>query len=175
MVCHAGARPNRRPTASAATAQNVRTRASNVSVTAPGAGPDRHQRGRDRQNRGADGGAERATERGKDQAFGDELSDHRRRPAPRAPRTPSSRVRAVARARSRLATFAQHINSTNPTMPRKNIDIETQFAADQPSRSGSTVTRRSSHVRRTAARAGPRWHSGRSAPHSAAPLASSVR
>ena len=47
----------------------------------------------------------------------------RRRPAPSAARTASSRVRALARASSRLATLAQQISSTNPTTPRNSIDV----------------------------------------------------
>ena len=55
----------------------------------------------------------------------------RRRPAPSAERIASSRVRTVARASSRLATLAQQMRSTNPTTPRKSIDVEPQLAADQ--------------------------------------------
>ena len=47
----------------------------------------------------------------------------RRRPAPSADRTASSRVRTVARASSRLATLAQQMRSTNPTTPRNSIDV----------------------------------------------------
>ena len=54
----------------------------------------------------------------------------RRRPAPSADRTASSRVRTVARASSRLATLAQQMRSTNPTTPRNSIDVQPQIAAD---------------------------------------------
>ena len=47
----------------------------------------------------------------------------RRRPAPSADRTASSRMRTVARASSRLATLAQQMRSTNPTTPRNSIDV----------------------------------------------------
>ena len=54
LACHAGARPNSRPTSSAAAAQNATTRTSKVSVTAAGSSPSRNQRRRDGQNRRAD-------------------------------------------------------------------------------------------------------------------------
>ena len=47
----------------------------------------------------------------------------RRRDAPMAARTASSRVRTVARARRRLATFAQQIRRTNPTTPKKSSAV----------------------------------------------------
>jgi len=48
---------------------------------------------------------------------------NRRRPAPTAARTTSSRPRADARASSRLATFAHAINSTNATAARSTNSV----------------------------------------------------
>ena len=73
----------------------------------------------------------------------------RRRPAPSAERTASSRVRTVARASSRLATFAQQISSTKPTTPRNSIDVSREIAADD----------RIVHAPR-ASRRGPCWSAG---------------
>ena len=64
----------------------------------------------------------------------------RRRPAPSAERTASSRERAVARASSRLATLAQQIRSTKPTTPRNSIDVVLRSLPIIVSCSGSRVT-----------------------------------
>ena len=57
------------------------------------------------------------------------------RPAPSAARTASSRCRAVARASSRLATFAQAISSTNATAPsmheQRRPDVAGQLLAQR--------------------------------------------
>ena len=66
----------------------------------------------------------------------------RRRPAPSADRIASSRVRTVARASSKLATFAQHISSTNPTTPRNSIDVKRRSLPITASCIGSIVTLR---------------------------------
>ncbi len=66
----------------------------------------------------------------------------RRRPAPSADRTASSRVRTVARASSRLATFAQQMRSTKPTTPRNSIDVSRRSLPIIESCSPSSVTPR---------------------------------
>ena len=93
VACQAGARPNSTPTSSAAAAQNATTRRSNVSVTGAGQQPLRNQRRRD--------AAESPRRR---RASTPPMVDStrlsvsswrmmRRRPAPSAERTASSRVR----------------------------------------------------------------------------------
>ena len=66
----------------------------------------------------------------------------RRRPAPSADRTASSRSRAVARASSRLATFAQQISSTKPTTPRNSIEVSLRSLPIMVSCIGSSATPR---------------------------------
>ena len=66
----------------------------------------------------------------------------RRRPAPSADRIASSRVRTVARARSRLATLAQQIRSTKPTTPRNSIDVSRSSLPISASCIGSSTTPR---------------------------------
>ncbi len=66
----------------------------------------------------------------------------RRRPAPNADRIASSLVRTVARVRSRLATLAQQMSSTNPTTPRNSIDVRRSSRPITASCNGSSVTPR---------------------------------
>ena len=66
----------------------------------------------------------------------------RRRPAPSAARTASSRVLALARAISRFATFAQQINRTKPTTPRNSIDVTLRSLPMAVSCMGSSRTPR---------------------------------
>ena len=123
VACHAGATPNRSPTASAASAQNATTRRSNCSVTVPGSRPS-----------GISAGAAWRIAQPTPIPSVPPIADSTtlsvtswrtilRRPAPSAARTASSRVRAVARASRRLATLAQQMSSTKPTTPRNSIDV----------------------------------------------------
>ena len=124
VACQAGARPNSTPIVSAAAAQNATTRRSKARVTVAGRSPG-----------GISAGAASKNERRQSRcrarrrsATGPRLSVSswrmiRRRPAPSAARTASSRVLALARAISRFATLAQQISSTNPTTPRNSIDV----------------------------------------------------
>ena len=142
VACHAGARPNSSPTTSAAAAQNATTRASNDSVTPGGS----------RSGGIAEAAAFRmtapaATPRTPPMSDSIRLSvsswrTTRRRSAPSADRIASSRVRAVARASSRLATFAQQISSTKPTTPRKSSDVWRSSAPITASCSGSSAAPR---------------------------------
>ena len=66
----------------------------------------------------------------------------RRRPAPSAERIANSRVRTVARARSRLATLAQQISRTKPTTPRNSIEVNRRSRPMTASCIGSRVTPR---------------------------------
>ena len=50
----------------------------------------------------------------------------------------SSRARALVRASSRLATFAQHISSTKPTTPSRSSDVSCSSGPISQSRAGST-------------------------------------
>ena len=61
--------------------------------------------------------AGRAADRREHEALGDQLAHDRQRLPPIAARTASSRSRADARTRSRLATFAHAISNTNTTAP----------------------------------------------------------
>ena len=66
----------------------------------------------------------------------------RERPAPSAALVASSRRRTVARARRRLAMFAQQIRSTRPTTPRNRIDVSRSSRPTTAPCSGSIVTPR---------------------------------
>ena len=63
----------------------------------------------------------------------------RRRLAPSAERTASSRARLIVRARSKLATLAQHINSTKPTTARSNIEVSRISDPTRASRNGCSA------------------------------------
>ena len=123
VACHAGAMPNSSPATTAAAAQKPMTRASN-STTTPGG---------NRSGGIAEAAAFRttapaATPRTPPMSDSIRLSvtswrTTRHRLAPSADRIASSRSRTVARAISRLATFAQQISRTKPTTPRKSSDV----------------------------------------------------
>ena len=115
--------PNSTPTSSEAVTQKATTRRSNDNVTVAGNRPS-----------GISTGATRRMAAPRAMPSAPPIRDSitlsvsncrmmRRRPAPSAARTASSRVRAVARARSKFATFPQQISSTNPTTPRKSMEV----------------------------------------------------
>ena len=138
VACHAGASPNSRPTRSAAAAQNPSTRGLKERVTAAGSRPWGI----------TDGATSRiaiptAMPRAPPMTESTRLSvsscrPMRRRPAPSAARTASSRARTLARAMSRLATFAQQMSSTKPTTPRKSSEVSRRSRPMSASCSGST-------------------------------------
>ena len=142
VAFHAGITPNSSPTQIAAPAQNATTRMSNVSVTVAGSSP-----------RGISDGATSGWPRRPRMPSAPPISESttlsvsscrtmRRRPAPSADRTASSRMRTVARASSRLATLAQQMRSTKPTTPRNSIDVSRRSLPIIESCSGSSRTPR---------------------------------
>ena len=130
VAFHAGITPNTRPTTSAAAAQKAATRTSKVSATLAGSNPSGTSDGATLRMAAPIPVPSAPPITASTRLSVTSCRTMRRRPAPSAERTASSRVRTVARASSRLATLAQQMRSTNPTTPRKSIDVERQIAAD---------------------------------------------
>ena len=138
--CQAGTWPNRTPTANAVSAHAVATRPSNDSLTATGNTPGGTSDGAAAMSAAVTPTATRPPIDASTRLSVSSCATTRPRPAPSAALTASSRVRPVACARSRLATLAQHISSTNPTTPRSSSDVSRTSRPMRASRSGCTVT-----------------------------------
>ena len=142
VACHAGASPNSTPTRQVIATQKATTRPSMPSSMTLGSSSAGRSDGA-----AARIAAARAMPSTPPAAASTRLSVSncvtiRRRPAPSAARTASSRVRTVARASTRLATFAQHRSSTKPTTPRNRIDVSRRSRPISNSRIGVIVRRR---------------------------------
>ena len=132
--------PNTTPTASAAARPNSTTRASNAGVTAAGNRPGGISAGAARRIAAPTPMPSIPPSTASTRLSVSSCLMMRPRAAPSADRTAISRVRAAARASSRLATFAQHRSSTKPTTPSRNIDVVAKSLPTMPARTGSTIT-----------------------------------
>ena len=109
MACQAGARPKSRPTKSAAPAQKATRRRSKVSVTAGGSSPSGISDGATCRIAAPSARPSAPPTIDSTRLSVSSCRIRRGRSAPSADRSASSRLRAVARASSRLATLAQQI------------------------------------------------------------------
>lgn len=117
VACSAGAVPKPMAVAVAAAAVKPSTRAFGVRSSTTSVGPVDRRSIRNRPVNHASTRPRAAPSRASSVLSISHWRAIRNRPAPMASRTAISRCRADARASSRLATFAQAINSTNPTAP----------------------------------------------------------
>ena len=122
--------PNTTPTTSAAARPNSTTRTSNAGVTAAGNSPGGISAGAALRIAAPTPMPSVPPRTASTRLSVSSCLMMRPRAAPSADRTAISRVRAVARASSRLATFAQHRSSTKPTTPSRNIDVVCQIPPD---------------------------------------------